>query len=387
MKSVALGDIVELNPRPTQALRDEEWVSFLPMAAIGEDGGGVIAEDQRRYGEVKKGYTSFNRGDLLLAKITPCFENGKLAIATISREVGFGTTEFHVIRPDASRVDTRYLFHFLRTPQFRDAGASRMTGAGGQRRVPVAYLSEARVPLPPLAEQRRISDLLDNASTQAGLRGSALGKLADTRKAAAEALWSGPVNSNTVLGELADVQGGLTLGQRRTQLPLVAPYLRVANVQRDKILVDEIKTIGLTPDELRRTELASGDILVVEGNGSPTEIGRAALWSGQIVGCVHQNHLIRVRCAGGQVLPEVLLAYLNSVSARSYFERRGKTTSGLVTINLALVRELEVSIPPMSAQREYKALIDRLHVVGGHIAQAKRSTLELVRALQRQCFS
>ena len=99
IRSVALSTLADVNPPPTLLPTENEPVSFLPMAAVANDGGGFEPE-ARTYGEVSKGYTPFASGDVLLAKITPCFENGKVAyIDRLPHRVGFGSTEFHVLRP------------------------------------------------------------------------------------------------------------------------------------------------------------------------------------------------------------------------------------------------------------------------------------------------
>lgn len=121
----------------------------------------------RPYREVKKGYTYFEAGDVLFAKITPCMENGKQAIAgDLVGGFGFGTTEFHVVRPGPEVIAT-WLHRFLRQPRVRAAAANAFTGAVGQQRVPPALLSELVLPLPPLAEQRRIADAIDVAMAEA----------------------------------------------------------------------------------------------------------------------------------------------------------------------------------------------------------------------------
>ena len=132
------------------------------MAAV-YDGGGGYREETRALCEVRKGYTSFQSGDVLLAKITPCMENGKVAILTeLNHKIGFGSTEFHVLRagPD---LDRRYLFHMVWNPRFRFLAENRMVGAGGQRRVPTSFLREYEIPLPKLREQARIAAILDKA--------------------------------------------------------------------------------------------------------------------------------------------------------------------------------------------------------------------------------
>ncbi len=163
-----LSEIAELNPPLSEAFGGEESVAFVPMAAITAETASTDNVQERRYRDVSKGYTPFLDFDLLVAKITPCFENGKIAQARLSRRFGFGSTEFHVVRPHPEHADARYLLHFLRQGSIRLAGERRMTGSGGQRRVPANYLSELLVPLPPLPEQRRIAEVLDRAEALRG---------------------------------------------------------------------------------------------------------------------------------------------------------------------------------------------------------------------------
>lgn len=163
---VRLGQVVEINPSTKATGSAHDLVAFLAMADISEEGQ-VASIQQRPLAEVQKGYTIFRPGDVLLAKITPCFENGKAAfVESLPTQVGFGSTEFHVLRP-TEEVDPKFLFHLVWNPNFRRLGASRMTGSAGQKRVPVAFLSDFEFSLPSLQEQRRITTILDTAD---GLR-------------------------------------------------------------------------------------------------------------------------------------------------------------------------------------------------------------------------
>jgi type I restriction enzyme S subunit len=126
------------------------------MPAVGAGDGRVDLTQTRPFSEVKKGYTPFKEGDVLFAKITPCMENGKIAVApALANGLGFGSTEFHVLRPYLG-ISARYLYYFLSRRKFRDEAERNMTGAVGQRRVPTAYLSERCIPIPPAPEQTRI---------------------------------------------------------------------------------------------------------------------------------------------------------------------------------------------------------------------------------------
>lgn len=161
MNTVALSSVAEINPRGPKRgeLKSDDLVDFAPMAALHEDGHMRVTE-QRRYSEVSTGFTPFMNGDLLVAKITPCFENNKIGLATISTEHGFGSTEFHVIRCDKTKVLNQYLLFILRHEYVRVAGERKMTGSGGQRRVPVYFLEELELFLPELSEQKRIAKAL-----------------------------------------------------------------------------------------------------------------------------------------------------------------------------------------------------------------------------------
>ncbi len=163
IQTVALEQIADINPRPPKELADDDLVSFVPMAAISEDGQ-IAASDERMAREVRKGFTYFKRGDFLLAKITPCFENGKAALTSIlPHEHGFGSTEFHVIRAHCDIADAKYLSYLLRSNEFRFLGEHSMYGAAGQQRISLDFIKQYPVFLPPLKEQRRIAAILDKA--------------------------------------------------------------------------------------------------------------------------------------------------------------------------------------------------------------------------------
>jgi type I restriction enzyme S subunit len=141
-------------------VHDDTEVSFVPMEAIGENGE-MQTDRRKRIGEVVNGYTYFGEGDVVLAKITPCFENGKGAIASrLVNRIGFGTTELHVLRAGRD-LDSRFLFYVTRSHDFRKLGEAEMYGAGGQKRVPESFVRDFRAYVPSTREQREIADFLD----------------------------------------------------------------------------------------------------------------------------------------------------------------------------------------------------------------------------------
>lgn len=181
--STRLGDIIALNPpTPRGLLGSHEEVAIVPMAAVAETGT-MAVQEYRAANDVSSGLSYFSDGDVLVAKITPCYENNKIALAKIDRQHAFGSTEFHVLRPKPRHLDARYLVHFLRQDAVREQGKRRMTGSGGQRRVPRSFLEELAIPLPPLEEQRRIVAILDQADTLRSRRLRASELLEDLERA------------------------------------------------------------------------------------------------------------------------------------------------------------------------------------------------------------
>lgn len=155
---VRLGDVCQVNPRRPRLNRSGDTpTTFIPMSAIDEITGTISASRTRPYDEVRKGYTYFQEGDVLFAKITPCMENGKAAIARgLLDGIGFGSTEFHVLRPKAE-VLAEWIWMFVRQKHFRMAAKASFRGGVGQQRVPQDFLESHLIPLPPLDEQRRIT--------------------------------------------------------------------------------------------------------------------------------------------------------------------------------------------------------------------------------------
>ncbi len=157
-----LNQICTVNPhRRTPLDRDgSKPTTFVPMSAVDDRTGTILRPELRPFAQVRKGYTYFEEDDVLFAKITPCMQNGKHAIARgLSDGIGFGSTEFHVIRP-GGRVIPEWIHFFCRQPTFLRLAEDQLTGTVGQQRLPEEFLSSTEIPLPPLEDQRRIASLL-----------------------------------------------------------------------------------------------------------------------------------------------------------------------------------------------------------------------------------
>ena len=165
-KKKTLAEVCQIKPPKSEArerVPTDALVSFAPMEDLGIDRKLLNAKQLKSLASVVGSYTYFADGDVLLAKITPCFENGKLGIATgLSNGIGFGSSEFIVFRPCPS-LDREYLYYYLSRAEFRTEGVARMGGAVGHQRVPKEFIESYSIPVPPLPEQKRIVGILDEA--------------------------------------------------------------------------------------------------------------------------------------------------------------------------------------------------------------------------------
>lgn len=156
---VRLGEVCTINPpRPKNFSRSPDApTTFVPMVAVDEKTGTIVKPEIIPYSKVSKGYTYFEENDVLFAKITPCMQNGKHVIAqNLIDRIGFGTTEFHVLRPNGE-ILPEWIHFFIRQPYFLQEATTYFTGAVGQQRVPDSFLSNYIIPLPPIEEQKRIA--------------------------------------------------------------------------------------------------------------------------------------------------------------------------------------------------------------------------------------
>jgi type I restriction enzyme S subunit len=155
---VRLGEVCEINPsRPKNFKRSPDALTtFIPMLAVDDKTGTVIKPEVVPYSKVAKGYTYFEENDVLFAKITPCMQNGKHVIArNLIDGIGFGTTEFHVLR-SKGEILPEWIHFFIRQSYFLQEATAYFTGAVGQQRIPEYFLSDYIIPLPPLKDQKRI---------------------------------------------------------------------------------------------------------------------------------------------------------------------------------------------------------------------------------------
>ena len=239
---VPLGKICTVNPRAGNIrCSDDMLVSFVPMAAVDEHLGAITVREDRPLATVSKGYTPFEDGDVLFAKITPCMENGKAALArNLTNGIGRGSTEFYVLRPN-DRVLGEYIYYFVRQAEFRDEAKRNFTGTAGQQRVPKPFMESTLVPLPPLDEQRRIVGILNRAAKIKRLQARAAERLQEFIPALFVKMFGNPVENPMgwevrPLGELCETdRQGL-----RADDPVASglPYVGVEHVGSGTGVID-----------------------------------------------------------------------------------------------------------------------------------------------------
>ncbi|WP_051529283.1 restriction endonuclease subunit S [Meiothermus cerbereus] len=411
-----LNEVSRINPGleiPPEQLPDDLEVSFVPMKAIEEESGRIYTGDVRPIRQVRKGYTAFVEGDILFAKITPCMENGKIAVArNLHNGIGFGTTELHVVRPE-SGIDAQYLFYFLVRQDYRTQAAHSMTGTAGQLRVPADFLRSSFLPLPPLNEQRRIveklEELLSDLDAGVATLRQALAKLKRYRQAVLKAAVEGELSREwreankdrlepasklleRILAERRDRSSGskkyreleppntselpelpegwvwasveqvghVQLGRQRSpknrSKDYPTPYIRAANITEKGLDLSDVLDMEFTPQELEVYRLLPGDIVLSEASGSPDQVGKPAIWGGEIENCCFQNTVIRLRPA--LISSQYLLAVFRSYYVTGVFAR----IAGGVGINhLSAGKFARIAIPiaPYEEQAYIVAEVDR----------------------------
>ncbi len=391
--TVKLSEIAYLNPTLGGRLPEDELVSFVPMASVSAETAKVETTQDRPYSEVSKGFTPFLSGDVLFAKITPCFENGKIAQANLPRQNGFGSTEFHVVRSRPGVSDARYLHHYLRLKEVRTEGRRRMTGSGGQRRVPASFLSELRIPVPSLDEQRHIAAVLDQAETLRTQRRVALAQLDSLTQSLFLDMFGDPVANDRrwpealTLGEVADIASGVTKGRKlEGKITRELPYLAVANVQDKSLRLDGVKSIDATEDEIQRYRLQRNDLLLTEG-GDPDKLGRGTLWNDELPECIHQNHIFRVRLTTRLLTPLFLNWIVGSSRGKKYFLRSAKQTTGIASINMTQLKGFPLLVPPLALQQTFAIRIQAIEALKVTHRAALNELDALFSSLQHQAFS
>lgn len=388
-----LSDFAFINPATdTNGTAAETPVAFIPMAAVAE-GGGWRSTETRPLAAGRRGYTLFQRGDVIVAKITPCFENGKVALLSdLETDFGLGSTEFHVMRAKAGR-DPRFIYHWTRHPAFLRAGEASMTGSAGQRRVPAGFFERFEIARITGASQGLIADILDAIDDAVletdtvieklrtvhlgiiddllthGLSDDASPRepsdLVETKVGHRPLTWTVENLGRFVVG--AEYGTNLSLGDSSAGIPV----LRMNNIQDGEFDLADMK---YAPEHaVDRFRLQRNDVLFNRTN-SWEHVGKAAIWRRDEPGPAFASYLVRLHC-GDALLPEFLHLWLNWAPVQRAIRQFATPGVQQVNINPTNLRRALIAVP--DTLDEQRAIIERVNGVAAAIEDHRRERAKL----------
>ncbi|MCW5547516.1 MAG: restriction endonuclease subunit S [Opitutaceae bacterium] len=425
--SARLAELAAFNPKHLASMPDATPVTFVPMAAVSESSPELDTSQIRPLGEVRKGYTHFSEGDVLFAKITPCMENGKGGVASgLKNGLGCGTTELVVMR-SLGGVDPLLLYRFLAQPSVRREAKENFTGTAGQARVPVSFLENLELPLPPLAEQRRIVAKLEQVLgkvescqrrlakipallkrfRQSVLAAACSGRLtADWRAENRNAELVPPRPSNA--RAIVDVDAIVDAPERWRWLPLVSlcdpdraicygviklgsevldgiPCLRTSDVKPLRIDTEGVKRISADISaEYQRTLLRGGEVLVnVRGT-----LGGVAVVPRELHSWNVSREIAVVPVSG--VDSKFIAFWIASQTCQNWLSGVAKGVA-YTGINIEDLRLLPVAVPPLPEQQEIVRRVEALFALADKIearyAKAQAQVDRLTPSLLARAFA
>lgn len=358
---VRLGSIVSINPtKPKLSYDDDLICSFLPMTMVNEKSGSIIQLEEKPFSKVKKGYTYFEKGDILFAKITPCMENGNTVIAeALFNDFGFGSTEFYVLRASKAILN-KYLYYLVRSQGFRNQAKQVMTGAVGQQRVPKSFLENYCFALPPLEVQKEIVDKIEILFSKIDESKELMEEVNETfefrRSATIEYIFDelcGEEFSVFKLKKCVDsIQYGYT--ESSSQEMIGPKFLRITDIQNDKVNWETVPYCPIDEKEYLKYKLADDDIVIAR-TGATT--GKSYLLKSP-PDAVFASYLIRVRCKE-TINPQYLWAFMKSPMywKQIMVVKKGSTQPGA---NAKILSELDVPVPTMERQVKIVEIVEKM---------------------------
>ena len=393
-----LGEVCEIKPQKIEArkkLKPNQMVSFVPMEDLGIGQKEFIPKKERLLSDVEGSYTYFADDDVLLAKITPCFENGKLGIAKNLRNgIGFGSSEYIVFRTDKTLYN-EFLYYFLSQEVFRTNGAKNMSGAVGHKRVAKEFIETTQIPLPPLPEQKRIVAILDKTFAEISRAKEIAEKNLANAKEVFESYLQG-VFANPGEGweekQLQDVvDSGCTLSygivQPGEDFPNGLPIVRPTDLTKKYIRLPGLKLIDpRLADSYKRTMLTGNELLLcVRGN-----TGVISIAMGELKGANVTRGIVPIRFKSN--LLGLDFGYYQFISDFIMKQIKMKTYgTALMQINIGDLRKISMLVPPLSEQRAIVTKLDALSAETKKLEQIYKQKIsdldELKKSILQKAFS
>ncbi|MEW5936645.1 MAG: restriction endonuclease subunit S [Candidatus Thermoplasmatota archaeon] len=391
-------DVCEINPPKSEIsqLPPTTEISFIPMSSISEQGT-IINSECRIISEVIKGYTYFKNNDVIFAKITPCMENGKTAIAKNLRNgIGFGSTEFHVIRPK-KLILADWIHYFIRQDVIRKEAKKSFTGTAGQQRVPASFLNDLKIPLPPLPVQKRIVAILDKADAARRLPDQADKLLDELLRSAFLEMFGDPVRNEKgwelirLEDVLSNIPGALQSGPFGTHLHS-SDFIENGEVLA--VGIDNIQESGFTLgknrrisrekyQELSKFQLYPDDVLVsIMGT-----VGRVCVFPKFNFQSICTKHVYRINLNKKKILPIILVSnmkYSNNISGQLKRSIKGQIVDAITSKDLL---KLKFPLPPFPLQQKFASIVQQTEKLREQFAQSKKEADDLFEALMQKAFT
>ena len=361
-------DVCEISPSKIEVAQvsPDTIVSFIRMENVHENAGGISATKDVRLGDVVGGgYTYFKEGDLLFAKITPCMENGKIALAkALKNGIGFGSTEFHVLRVDPAKVSSEFLFYWISRESFREFASRHFRGTAGQQRVQRDFFDIAHIPVPPQREQKKIAEILSSVDDAIEKTNAVINRKQTLKNGLAQQLFTRGAHAHrkfktTDIGCLPEgwdlrpcdqvcdmVTVGIVIQPARLYVETGVPCFRSLNIHEESISTDNLVFISPEANEAHeKSKLKAGDVVAVRTGYPGTACVIPDIYDG--ANCVD---LIILR-PGKSILGHFLSRFINSPEGRKQIER---TQGGLAQqhFNIGEAAKMLVPLPTLPEQQQ-----------------------------------
>lgn len=365
--------------------KDQDINGRVRLIQLADIGDGYFKDKSSRYvtedTASRLNCTFLEQGDILIARLPDPL--GRACIFPLKGQY-ITAVDIAILRIKNRLYNPRYIMYLINSPQFRKSISCYESGTT-RKRISRRNLDKIQFNVPDITAQERIVSKIEELFSKLDASVEELKTAKEKLKVYRQAVYS------SVYDKLCDLQpitsffeitGGLTKNSRRNELSLQMPYLRVANVYYNHLDLSEIKEIGVTEQEVDRCLLEKNDLLFVEGNGSKTQIGRVAIWNGQIPNCLHQNHIVKGRPLGN-MLSEYALYYLISNEGRKQIVNIAKSTSGLYTLSTNKIKGLRVPYCDLNAQKRILDDIKEKLSVYDSIEQTIDTSLQQAEALRQ----